>query len=189
LTLCVGNGGTRHAESEGVWGCKYVARSLLCAEIMCLRCVLVILQDLSDCRTMNQPPFGVGDVFSAVCVLLAGLPNSVRCALASRLRVQVVTGSAFIEFCVACSEGIAIDKKGRVRDKDREWGNTKKVLLTDVKGLIAALRGFKAVCRARSPRVLHDSYGSIVCPGSRTGCRRLPRAGCKLGRCAEVPCS
>jgi dynein heavy chain len=73
-------------------------------------------KDLASCRTMQRPPPGVGEVFYAVMCLLATVDPS-----------------------------IPVGKKGNVRDKDRTWDNVKKLLLSNVKGLMQALLGFKAV--------------------------------------------
>jgi dynein heavy chain len=71
-------------------------------------------KDLGTCKTMAKPPPGVGDVFSAVVVLLAGVNN------------QVV-----------------VQKNGKVRDKDRSWDAAKKALLNNVNGLVDELKDFK----------------------------------------------
>jgi len=75
-------------------------------------------KDLSSCKTMQQPPPGVDDVFYAVMVLLAKVEGS---------NVAVPT-----------------NKAGKVQDKHRTWGESKKALLSDVKGLLAELLTYKA---------------------------------------------
>lgn len=74
-------------------------------------------KDLSSCKTMQQPPPGVDDVFYAVMVLLANVDGS---------KVSVPTNRA-----------------GKVQDKHRTWAESKKSLLSDVKGLLAELLTFK----------------------------------------------
>ncbi len=74
-------------------------------------------KDLSSCKTMQQPPPGVDDVFYAVMVLLAK-----------------VEGSAV---------AVPTNKAGKVADKHRTWGDSKKALLSDVKGLLQELLTYK----------------------------------------------
>ena len=74
-------------------------------------------KDLSSCKTMQQPPPGVDDVFYAVMVLLAKVEGS---------NVAVPTSKA-----------------GKVADKHRTWGDSKKALLSDVKGLLGELLTYK----------------------------------------------
>jgi len=73
-------------------------------------------RDLGSCKTMATPPKGVGDVFSAVCVLLAGV-----------------------------NQGIIVQRNGKVKDKDRSWEACKKSLLGNVNGLVDELKNFKAL--------------------------------------------
>ncbi|KAG6962185.1 hypothetical protein JG688_00008722 [Phytophthora aleatoria] len=71
-------------------------------------------KDLGNCKTMAKPPAGVGDIFGAVVVLFAGVnPN------------------------------IIIQKNGKVKDKDRSWEASKKVLLGNINALVEELKGFK----------------------------------------------
>ena len=69
-----------------------------------------------SCKTMATPPRGVGDVFSAVCVLLAGINQSVL-----------------------------VQRNGKVKDKDRSWDACKKSLLGNVNGLVDELKKFKGL--------------------------------------------
>ena len=71
-------------------------------------------KDLGSCKTMTKPPPGVGDIFSAVIVLLAGVNSN-----------------------------IVTQKNGKVKDKDRSWEASKKNLLGNVNGLVDDLKGFK----------------------------------------------
>ena len=73
-------------------------------------------RDLGSCKTMATPPKGVGDVFSAVCVLLAGINQSVL-----------------------------VQRSGKVKDKDRSWDACKKSLLGNVNGLLDELKKFKSL--------------------------------------------
>ena len=73
-------------------------------------------RDLGSCKTMATPPRGVGDVFSAVCVLLAGINQSVL-----------------------------VQRNGKVKDKDRSWDACKKSLLGNVNGLVDELKKFKGL--------------------------------------------
>jgi dynein heavy chain len=76
-------------------------------------------KSLSQCKTMQKPPPGVDDVFSAVCTLLAGTPG-------------------------ASAGGIKVQKSGKVKDGDKDWNAAKKALLGNVKGFIEELKGYKA---------------------------------------------
>jgi dynein heavy chain len=71
-------------------------------------------KDLGSCKTMSKPPPGVGDIFSAVAVLLAGV-----------------------------NPAIVTQKNGKVKDKDRSWDACKKSLLGNVNGLVDDLKGYK----------------------------------------------
>ncbi|GMH98843.1 hypothetical protein TrLO_g14194 [Triparma laevis f. longispina] len=71
-------------------------------------------KDLGSCKTMSKPPPGVGDIFAAVMVLLAGL-----------------------------SPNIVTQKNGKVKDKDRSWDASKKNLLGNVNGLVDDLKSYK----------------------------------------------
>jgi dynein heavy chain len=55
-------------------------------------------KDLGSCKTMSTPPSGVGDVFAAVMVLLAGIHPKIK-----------------------------TNKAGKVKDADRGWDGVKKV--------------------------------------------------------------
>ena len=76
-------------------------------------------KSLSQCKTMQKPPPGVDDVFSAVCTLLAGTPGPQ-------------------------AQGIKVQKSGKVKDGDKDWNAAKKALLGNVKGFIEELKGYKA---------------------------------------------
>jgi dynein heavy chain len=65
---------------------------------------------------MATPPKGVNDVFSAVCVLLAGI-----------------------------NQGVVVQRNGKVKDKDRGWDACKKSLLGNVNGLVDELKKFKSL--------------------------------------------
>ena len=71
-------------------------------------------KDLGSCKTMTKPPPGVGDIFSAVIVLLAGINSN-----------------------------IVVQKNGKVKDKDRSWDASKKNLLGNVNGLVDDLKSYK----------------------------------------------
>jgi len=71
-------------------------------------------KDLGSCKTMTKPPPGVGDIFSAVIVLLAGVNSN-----------------------------IVAQKNGKVKDKDRSWDAAKKNLLGNVNGLVDDLKSYK----------------------------------------------
>ncbi|CAM9306399.1 unnamed protein product [Choristocarpus tenellus] len=72
-------------------------------------------KELGQCKTMNVPPAGVGDVFIAVMVLLANMSPNV----------------------------VVSKQSGKVRDKDRSWDSVKKSLLGNINGFLEELKGFK----------------------------------------------
>ncbi|KAJ0395717.1 hypothetical protein P43SY_006365 [Pythium insidiosum] len=73
-------------------------------------------KDLGSCKTMTKPPAGVGDIFGAVVVLLAGVnPN------------------------------VIVQKNGKVKDKDRSWEACKKALLSNVNAFVDELKSFKGL--------------------------------------------
>eukprot|EP00937_MAST-01D_sp_MAST-1D-sp2_P002352 g2352.t1 len=71
-------------------------------------------KDLSNCKTMTQPPPGVDDVFAAVITLLAGVHPAIQ-----------------------------VQKSGRVKDADKSWTAAKKTVLQNVQGFIDTLLTFK----------------------------------------------
>ncbi|TMW57037.1 hypothetical protein Poli38472_002962 [Pythium oligandrum] len=73
-------------------------------------------KDLGSCKTMTKPPAGVGDIFGAVVVLLAGTNSNV-----------------------------VVQKNGKVKDKDRSWEACKKALLGNVNALVDELKAFKTL--------------------------------------------
>ncbi|CAM9207540.1 unnamed protein product [Chrysoparadoxa australica] len=83
-------------------------------------------KELGQCKTMNVPPTGVGDIFIAVMVLMANV-----------------------------SPGVPVSKQsGKVRDKDRNWDSVKKSLLNNINGFLEELKGFKsAVDEGRVPAI------------------------------------
>jgi dynein heavy chain len=73
-------------------------------------------KDISNCKGMNVPPPGVGEVFGATMVLLANIVPSVP-----------------------------VGKTGKVKSKDFEWGPSKKILLGDIDKYIDNLKHVKTV--------------------------------------------
>ena len=73
-------------------------------------------RDLGSCKTMATPPSGVEDVFSAVCVLLAGI-----------------------------NPAIAVQRNGKVKKEGRSWDACKKSLLGNINGLVDELKQYKAL--------------------------------------------
>ncbi|KAJ8610166.1 hypothetical protein CTAYLR_008741 [Chrysophaeum taylorii] len=82
-------------------------------------------EELGECKEMPTLPRGAGDVWSAVCVLLAGI-----------------------------NSGVAVQKDGNVRENDRSWDACKRSLLANINGLIEELSHFKSLIdEGRVPRV------------------------------------
>jgi len=73
-------------------------------------------KDISNCKGMNVPPPGVGEVFGATMVLLSNIIPSVP-----------------------------VGKTGKVKAKDLEWGPSKKILLGDIDKYIENLKHVKVV--------------------------------------------
>ncbi|OQR95645.1 dynein heavy chain, partial [Thraustotheca clavata] len=71
-------------------------------------------KDLGNCKTMSKPPAGVGDIFASVLILFCGI-----------------------------NPEIPVQKNGKLKEKDRSWESAKKILLTNVNGLIDDLKNFK----------------------------------------------
>jgi dynein heavy chain len=65
---------------------------------------------------MATPPAGVGDVFTAVAVLLAGIEPAV-----------------------------IVQKTGKVKPEHRTWDAVKRALLTNIQGFVDLLREFKSM--------------------------------------------
>jgi len=76
------------------------------------------IKALGNCKSMMKPPPGVDDVFASVMVLMAGC--------------QTPTGKL-----------IPAEKSGKVREKNRDWGTCKKVLLGNIPQLVADLKLLK----------------------------------------------
>ena len=77
------------------------------------------VKDLQMAKTMSTPPKGVDDVFSAVMTLFAGVKR------------------------LPCAEKIKVQKSGKVKDADKDWGNAKKALFNDPKQFLADCLGLK----------------------------------------------
>ena len=79
----------------------------------------VNVKHLRECKTMSKPPPGVDDVFGAVMVLFAGVKGS------------------------GIGGAIAVQKNGKVLDKDRGWDAAKKALLGNPRSCLEELKAFK----------------------------------------------
>ena len=58
---------------------------------------------------------------------------------------------------------MTVQKSGKVREKDKDWGAAKKVLLGNVKGFIEELKGFKALIDTfKVPKVVMVKFGDRI---------------------------
>jgi len=78
----------------------------------------VQLKDLQSAKGMSTPPPGVDDVFSACMTLFAGTP-------------------------LTSAKAFKVQKSGKIKDDDKNWGAAKKTLMQDLKAFLSDCSGLK----------------------------------------------